>query len=445
VLRKQSLLRNTVGLVSLLGLIAVSVTVQGAGAATTNDPGVTAKEITVGYIYSGTGVAGSTSKNGGKGFQARVDRQNAQGGVNGRKIKAILIDDQSSAANLTATQDLVQNRNAFVVVNDSAFAFLSYRYLLDNHVPMIGGGYDGAYYGQPGNESIFSALGSPFTGLTSDGAARIMKKLGASNVATVGYGASASSSAAAKTLQQYAVPALGLKAVYTNASVDFGTSDVGPLVLGMKNAGADAAYLPLVASSNFAIIQGLAQNGAKMKALVMPTGYGQDLLDSPIASTLGPEDVFVTAWAPVEVKTKATKQFQSDLTKYSGLAGVPDFGAYTGYVTAELAILGLQHAGATPTRQGFVDGLRALGTYDQAGLGCGPTDFSSAHYGKYSINGCTYTVTVKNGKFVVGNGGKPLPTKLVGDPAVIASSTFDAKNGSSSSSSTTTTTPTAPK
>lgn len=442
--RKQWSYSGFASAIVVLALATVGLTVPGAGAATTSDPGVTAKDVTIGYIYSGTGVAGSTSKNGGKGFQARIDRQNAQGGVNGRKIKAVVIDDQSSSANLTAAQDLVQNRNAFMVVDDSAFAFLAYRYLLENHVPMIGGGYDGAYYGQPGNESIFSALGAPFTGLTSDGATRIMKKLGASNVATVGYGASASSSAAAKTLQQYAVPALGLKAVYTNASVDFGTSDVGPLVLGMKNAGADAAYLPLVASSNFAIIQGLQQNAVKMKALVMPTGYGQDLLDSPTVQTLGPEDVFVTAWAPVELKTKATKQFQSDLKKYSGLTGVPDFGAYTGYVSAELAILGLQHAGATPTRQGFVDGLRQLGTYDQAGLGCGPTDFSSARYGKYSINGCTYTVTVKNGKFVVGNGGKPLPTKLVGDPAVIASSTFDAKNASSSSSSSATTT-TAPK
>ena len=407
--RKQRRVRTAASAIVLLALTSVGLTVHGAGAAPANDPGVTPKAITIGYIYSETGVAGSTSKNGGKAFQARIDRQNAEGGVNGRKIKAIIIDDQSSGANLTAAQDLVKNRNAFVVVDDSAFAFLSFRYLLDNGVPMIGGGYDGDYYGKPGNESLFSALGAPFSSLTSDGAVRIMKKLGGTKVATLGYSGSASSAASAKTLQQYAVPALGLKAVYTNASVDFGTSDVGPLVLGMKNAGADAAYLPLVAATNFAIIQGLQQNGVDMKALVMPTGYGQDLLDQPIAQTLGPEDVFTSAWAPVELQTKATKQFQSDLEKYSGLRGVPDFGSYTGYITGELAILGLQHAGATPTRRGFVDGLRQLGSYDQAGLGCGPVDFSGAHYGKYPLDGCTYTVTVQHGKFVVGNGGKPLP------------------------------------
>jgi branched-chain amino acid transport system substrate-binding protein len=421
---------------AVLALVTVGLAAHGAGAATTNDPGVTAKEITVGYIYSGTGVAGSTSKNGGKGFQARVDRQNAQGGVNGRKIKAVIIDDASSAANLTAAQDLVNNRNAFIVVNDSAFAFLSYRFLLDNGVPIVGGGYDGSYYGKPGNESIFSALGAPPPGIASDGGVRIMKKLGGTKSAALGYGASASSSASAQSLQDFAAPALGLNPVYTNTTVDFGTSDVGPLVLGLKNAGADSVYLPLVASTNFAIIQGLAQNGVDMKAIVMPTGYGQGLLDQPIAQTLGPQDVFVSAWAPVELKTKATKQFQSDLKKYSGLTGVPDFGAYTGYVTGELAILGLQNAGATPTRQGFVDGLRKLGSYDQAGLGCAPVDISLEHYGKYPITGCSYAVTVKNGKFVVSNGGKPTKTRLVGDPAAIAASTFDPSAGSSTTTTT---------
>jgi branched-chain amino acid transport system substrate-binding protein len=406
-----------------------------AGAA---DPGVTAKQITVGYIFSETGAAGSTFKNAGKACQARVDRENAKGGVNGRKINLIAIDDKSSADNLTATQDLIQNRNAFVIVNNSSFAFLSYRTMLDNKVPMIGGGYDGGYYGKPGNESLFSALNAPFDNLTADGTARLLKGLGAKKVGVVAYGASASSTASAKLTQQYAVPDQGLEAVYTNTAVDFGSTDVGPIVLGFKNAGADGAYLPLVASSDFAILQGLQQNGVNMKGVVLPTGYGQDLLDSPTAQILGPNIVFTTQWQPVELKTKATKQFQADLKKYASFSGVPDFGQYTGYITCELMILGLQAAGKTPTRDTFVTGLRNVGSYDAAGLGCGPTDISAEHYGKFPLNGCTYAVTVKNGKFVVSNKGKVIPMKLVGDPAVVASTTYD--NSTSGSTSATTTT-----
>ncbi len=430
--------KRTIGafVAAVTGVLTLAVVAPPAGAA--NDPGVTNKKITVGYIFSETGQAGSTFKNAGTACQARVDRQNANGGVNGRKIDLIAIDDKSAGDNLTATKDLIQNRNAFVIVNNSSFAFLSYRTMLENKVPMIGGGYDGNYYGKPGNESIFSALNAPFGDLTTDSTAVLLKQLGAKKVGVVAYGASASSTASAKLTQDLAVPKEGLEAVYTNTAVDFGSTDVGPIVLGFKNAGADGAYLPLVAASNFAILQGLEQNGVKMKGVVMPTGYGQDLLDSPTAQILGPQDVFTTQWQPVELKTKATKRFQADLKKYAGYTGVPDFGQYTGYTTCELMILGLQNAGKTPTRDGFVTGLRKLGSYDAAGLNCGPIDISAEHYGKFPLHGCTYAVKVKNGKFVVLNKGKPIPSDLVGDAATIASETYD--NSTSGSSSATTTT-----
>jgi branched-chain amino acid transport system substrate-binding protein len=430
--------QRTVGsLVAVIaGVLALAVVAPAAGAA--NDPGVTKKQITVGYIFSETGAAGSTFKNAGTACEARVKRQNAAGGVNGRKINLIAIDDKSTGDNLTATKDLIQNRNAFVIVNNSSFAFLSYRTMLDSKVPMIGGGYDGNYYGKPGNESLFSALNAPFGDLTTDGTARLLKQLGAKKVGVVAYGASASSTASAKLTQQYAVPSQGMEAVYTNTAVDFGSTDVGPIVLGIKNAGADGAYLPLVAASDFAILQGLEQNGVQMKGVVLPTGYGQDLLDSPTSKILKSNTVFTTQWQPVELKTKATKRFQADLKKYAGYTGVPDFGQYTGYTTCELMILGLQNAGKTPTREGFVTGLRKLGSYDAAGLNCGPIDISAEHYGTFPLQGCTYAVTVKNGKFVVSNKGKPIPNKLVGTPEAIATLTYDnSTSGSSGSTSTT--------
>ena len=214
----------------------------------------------------------------------------------------------------------MQNRDVFAIVNNSSFAFLSYRYMLEQGVPMIGGGFDGTYYTQKGNEDIISALGSgtPFPGLSYTTTPKVMKELGAKKTAALAYGASASSTASAKTLQDYAVPAVGLDPVYTNTSVDFGTSDVGPLVLGIKNSGADAVYLPMVAASNIAVVQGLQQNGVEMKANILATGYGQEFLDSPVAKTLEPNTVFSSPYKPVEVKDKATKQFQADLKKYAG-------------------------------------------------------------------------------------------------------------------------------
>jgi branched-chain amino acid transport system substrate-binding protein len=383
-------------------------------------PGVTAKAVTLGFINSQTGVAAPVVKNAHKACEARVDAQNAEGGVNGRKINLEVIDDKSSAANLTAAKDLVENRKVFAVINQSPFGFLNYRYVRDAGVPYIGAGNEGTFFYDEGNENVISTLadGSPVPGLAYDTATKMMKKLGATKVAAIGYGASQSSSENARATETYAAEAQGLEPTYLNTNLDFGSTDVGPVVLGIKNSGADGLYLPLDSDTNFAIVQGLQQNGVEMKANVLATGYSQDLLDQPIVKTITPNDVMFTGYRPVELGGAAVKKFQSNLEKYADLTGVPDYGTYTGYIACDLAIVGLKNAGKDLTRQGFVDAIRNTngGSYNGAGLLCRPVNLSYEKYGTVSPTSCTWFVNVKNGKFNVLNGGKPLTGKLVGDP-----------------------------
>jgi ABC-type branched-subunit amino acid transport system substrate-binding protein len=404
--------------VATTGLLTVSAAAQSG-----DTTGVTDKQVTLGYITSETGVAASVLANADKSCKARVDAENAKGGVNGRKIKLETINDNSSGENLTAAKDLVQNRNAFAVIDNSAFAFLAYRFLRDAGVPMIGAGFDGSYYYEKGNENIISPLGdgTPVPGLTYDTATKVMKQMGAKKVAAVGYGVSPSSSESAKATETYGAKAQGLEGVYLNTNVDFGTTDVGPIVLGIKNSGADGLYLPLDSNTNFAIVQGLQQNGVTMKSNVLATGYSQDLLDQPIAKTITPNDVMFTAYRPIELGGKAVKQFLANMKKYGGLSGIPNYGGYTGYIACDLAIYGLKNAGKNLTRQGFVDAIRKTngGIYDSAGLTCKPANFSTENFGKISPTSCAWFVSVENGKFKVRNGGKPVIGKLVGDPALI--------------------------
>jgi branched-chain amino acid transport system substrate-binding protein len=404
--------------VASVGVLATGASAQSSG----NAPGVSDKSVKVGFISSETGVAAANFVGADKGCKARVDAENAKGGVNGRKIDLQEIDDKSSA-NLTAAKDLVENQGVFTVVNDSPFAFLTYRYLVDSKVPMIGGGFDGSYYYDQGNEYTISSLGdgTPVPGITSDTVTNLMKKLGATKVAAIGYGVSPSSSETAKATVNYAAPAVGLQKGYLNTAVDFGTTDVAPIVLGVKNSGSDAIYLPLDSSTNVAVIQGLQQNNVPMKATVSATGYGQALLDQPASKTLTEHDIFQTAYKPVELKDAATKKLQADLKKYGGYTGVPGFGEYTGYVSCDLAIVGLKAAGKNPTRQGWVDGIRTTngGIYDNAGLTCGSRNFSKANFGKVVKDSCIYYVALKNGKWEVLFGGKPVKGKIVGDQALI--------------------------
>ena len=225
------------------------------------DQGVTDTSVKIGFITSETGVAASTSGDSDLGCKARVGRENATGGVNGRKIDVEYLDDQSSGTNLVQAQNLVQNEHVFMVINDSAFAFLTYRWLLDHDVPLIGGGFDGNYYGAPGQrEGDLRASGTRrrSSGIQTTLTPKIMKTLGAKKIAALGYGiVTVVDRGGEERSSQYAVPAAGLEPVYTNTSIDFGTSDVGPLVLGMKNAGADGAWYAMDLAHDLALAQGL--------------------------------------------------------------------------------------------------------------------------------------------------------------------------------------------
>src|SRR5689334_4390196 len=103
-MRRRVLIGAVLG--AVIGAAAMSG-VTSAGAAAALDEGVSANSIEIGYITSLTGVAASTTGDADKGCKARIGRENASGGVNGRKLDVTYVDDQSSGANKTAAQDLV--------------------------------------------------------------------------------------------------------------------------------------------------------------------------------------------------------------------------------------------------------------------------------------------------------------------------------------------------
>src|SRR3954452_13593056 len=117
--------------IAALSVAAVGVHATGASAQSGDAPDVSDKSVKLGFISSETGVAASNFVGADKACQARIDAENAKGGVNGRKIDLITIDDKSGAGNNTGAKDLVQSQNVFAVVNDSPFAFLTYRYLVE--------------------------------------------------------------------------------------------------------------------------------------------------------------------------------------------------------------------------------------------------------------------------------------------------------------------------
>lgn len=101
---------------TLVGLTAAAIGV-GAAAQKKYDPGADDKEIKIGAIhpYSGPASAYGTI---GKAIGAYFDKVNAEGGINGRKIKYIALDDgYNPAKTVEMARKLVEEEEALLVFN----------------------------------------------------------------------------------------------------------------------------------------------------------------------------------------------------------------------------------------------------------------------------------------------------------------------------------------
>jgi branched-chain amino acid transport system substrate-binding protein len=371
-------------------IIASVVMTPTAGAST---PGVTASTITLGLITELTG-PGASGTGMVQSAEARIDQQNAEGGVYGRKIKLVVMDDQTNpVTDKTATAALI-SKGVFGVIDDSAVTFGGYQLLQQAGVPATGGAYDGPeWYEQP-NTNMFSISGpGDAKDPQYDNAAVFAKDHGGTKCAAVGYGISPSSQASASGFV-LSCQREGLQNTLLDTSVPFGTLNVTTIVLQIKQSGANVLWLPLDGNTNAAIMTGLKQAGVKMKVIINATGYGQVLLDDTNAVPAAQGAWFLATGVPVESKTPATKAFQSALAKYAHFTGVPDFTWYEGWGGADLMIRGLELAGKDPTQNGFISELHKVTDYSANGL-YGPVNFSLSAFGEAPEKLCEYLVQLE--------------------------------------------------
>ncbi len=276
--------KSVVGVFAAIGLVILSCPAIGAGqASAASVPGVTSKTITIGLISSFTGGAASEDDGIVKAATARVDLQNAKGGVDGRQLKIIYEDDATSpATNATAASALL-SKGVFGVIEDSAVAFGGYKIFQKAGVPVTGGAYDGSeWYEQP-NTNMFS-IGGPSDPKDPQYTtfAKFTKAHGGTKCGSVSYQISPSSTAAA-TGFLLACQRAGMSKAFLDTSLPFGSVNTTTLALQLKQAGVNALYLPLDANTNFALMTALKQAGVNMKVILNATGYGQALVDDTSA------------------------------------------------------------------------------------------------------------------------------------------------------------------
>jgi branched-chain amino acid transport system substrate-binding protein len=400
--------------IAVASALAVTGCSSGGSGPATDQTQAAGAPIKLGVITSVTGAASSSFTTVENGVKARLGLENANGGVNGHKLEYVVADDQSAGPGaVAAAQKLIEQDKVYGIVENSAFFAAAAATTTNAGIPVTGVSFDaGPEWWDPKATNIFDAYGYGNYSLVSTTYAKYFKSVGATKVAAIGYGSSPSSAKNAEAVIAGA-KALGLGDGFLDNSLAFGSTDVGPLVQKIKASGSDAIYLSTVQSTGYAVAKGLRQAGVNFKSLVLATGYGQDVLDDPATSEAATGVDFATVQAPVETGQPGALKMQKALKDYAGVDGIPTFGEYIGWLTADLFIFGLKQAGENASSQQFITKLRQS-TWDSAGLQA-PTNFANiqATMGGQDQGRCINIVRFDGTKFVPQPGAAPICGDIV--------------------------------
>jgi branched-chain amino acid transport system substrate-binding protein len=353
------------------GTVVAAITIlTAAGLAVAEPASASGSPLNITYISSLTGPGASEYGNSQQGCVARVDLQNAQGGVNGTKINLSVVDDET---NPTLTSSAVKgaiSKGATGIVANSPLFLLAAKYAQQAGMPVTGNSSDGPEWGEQPYTNMFDAFRgseSPVTPVNSI-FGNFLRSHGGTTIGTYGYGVSPLSADAAiggAESFQRAGGRIGVE----DASVPFGSVDFTSEALIAKEKHVDAILPTMDDDSNFALLTALKQAGAKVKAALLSVGYEPSVVHSPAWSSLQGA-YFLSLARPFSVPNAATQRMAAALMKYAHFtkSDFPSYGQDLSWLGCDLMIKGLQRAGKNPSRADVVKALRGIKSYNGNGL-----------------------------------------------------------------------------
>ncbi|MGY1773129.1 ABC transporter substrate-binding protein [Blastococcus sp. SYSU D00813] len=363
--------------------------------------------IPVGLLTSLSGPGAAAAQDSVRGAEARFAAYEdaGEGCAGDLDFEIVEADDTTSAQGaLSGVQKLVEQDDVFGVITVSAFFYGAAPYMTTQaaDTPVFGGAWDGAQEWSATDDNLFNSAPVPNYEVVYDQAGEFFKSQGATKVAGIAVNSPSSQAGLENGLQS--MEAAGLERAYVNDSVPFGSTDVGAIVLGIIDSGADAVYTTLNFDTSLAIVGGLKQADYPVEIFYSPTGYGADLLQSEPAVQAGQGVTFGTSFTPVELDTPATQELSRALTEYTdNESGIPGFYESQGWFGADLLLHGLEQAGCDATREEVIAALQGDDAWDAGGLYPRPIPQTTVDYDEQ----CSYYLTLEGDAFVPVEGADP--------------------------------------
>ncbi|GGP26258.1 ABC transporter substrate-binding protein [Silvimonas amylolytica] len=342
------------------------------------EPGVTENEILLGQSAALSGPAAELGKSVNRGAKAYFDYVNAHGGVNGRKIKLVALDDgyepDRAAAN---TQKLIKEQQVFALFGyvGTPTSNASLPLINQNSVPFIAPFTGADSLRNPLNKNIFNVRAG-----YRDEAAEIaegMKKMGMSTI-NIFYQNDAYGQAGLKAMQEASIK-YGIK-INATATVQRNSVEVAKAVdeLVVKSP-ANAVFMVTAYKSSAAFI-----TAARARNYIGPFYNVSFVGTEALVHELKNDGSGVIVSQVMPTPYNPTRPVTIEYVKALSAAGVSDvdYPSLEGYIGARVLVEGLKRAGKALTREKLISALESLGDYDMGGyrVKFSPTNHNGSTY-----------------------------------------------------------------
>jgi ABC-type branched-subunit amino acid transport system substrate-binding protein len=349
------------------------------------DSGVTSNTITIGQSAALTGPAQQLGIEMRDGATAYFDHINAQGGVNGRQIKLISLDDGYDPVKAADnTKQLIDKENVF-----SLFGYVgtptsnaSLPFATNAEVPFFGALTGAQSLREPFNRYIFNVRASYFEETEKIIEHSTMLQI---NKVAVFY----QNDAYGKTGLEGVTRALKKRNldVVVAASVERNSNDVATAVTLISKSNPQAVVMISTYKSCAAFIKEMKKRG-----VVNPIYWNISFVgSSALSNELGPDGrgVMISQVVPApdnEISILVKEYRKLYLTKPERHA---DFVSLEGFISAKIFVEGLKRAGSNLTRDGFIHALEGMSNYDAGGFAVkfGPTNHNASHFVELTVIG----------------------------------------------------------
>lgn len=340
------------------GLMLTSATIAHAA-----DPGIGDNTITLGMSAPFSGPNGAYGKEMKEGAQAYFAQLNATGGINGRKVELVALDDGYETEKAVAnTRKLINEHKVFALMAfyGSSPTTEAMKVFSEAKVPLLGTISGAGSLRTPVNRYMFHLRAS-----YADETETIVKHLvglGITNIAVFyqndGFGKSGLDGVVA-TLAQHKLKPVAVGAVERNSL------EVGPAVAQIAKSNPQAVIMVTLYKPSAEFVRQIRKAG-QMPQLSTLSPIGADLLVTELgpkeAHGIGISQVMPYPWNDT---LPVVKEYQKSLQAFAKHSNYSYYGI-EGYINAKLIAEAIKKTGKEPSREKLVATLES-GSFDVGG------------------------------------------------------------------------------